>query len=140
MKNMAGDLLFKIKKAIEMNQLENEMSVIRMEAAKQNVTDAELQRMISTEKRNFQVKNKAVTAAKKYKTMSDIKGTDIWANFTETEEGVLCELRSAGPNINPIAVKYGGGGHQKASGCTLKDREEAMKLLDDLNSLSEAEA
>ena len=46
MKNMAGDLLFKIKKAIEMNQLENEMSVIRMEAAKQNVTDAELQRMI----------------------------------------------------------------------------------------------
>ena len=67
MKNMVGDLQIKIQKAIEMNQLENEMSVIRMEAAKQNVTDAELQRMISAEKRNFQVKNKAVTAAKKYK-------------------------------------------------------------------------
>ena len=67
MKNMVGDLQIKIKKAIEMNQLENEMSVIRMEAAKQNVTDAELQRMISAEKRKFQVKNKAVTAAKKYK-------------------------------------------------------------------------
>ena len=73
-------------------------------------------------------------------TMADIKGVDIWANFTETENGVLCELRSSKYNINPIAVKYGGGGHQKASGCTLKDREEAMKLLDDLNSLSEAEA
>ena len=53
---------------------------------------------------------------------------------------MLCEIRSSKHNINPIAVKYGGGGHQKASGCTLKDREEAMQLLEDLNSLSEAEA
>lgn len=70
-------------------------------------------------------------------TMGEIKGIDSWVNFTETEGGVLCEIRSGKYNINPIAVKYGGGGHQKASGCTLKDREEAMKLLDDLNSLSE---
>jgi len=64
----------------------------------------------------------------------------IWVNFTETAQGVLCELRSNKYNINPIAVKYGGGGHQKASGCTLQDREEAMLLLNDLNSLSEVEA
>ena len=70
-------------------------------------------------------------------TMSEIKGIDSWVNFTETEEGVLCEIRSSKYNINPIAVKYGGGGHQKASGTTLKDREEAMRLLDDLNSLTE---
>ena len=73
-------------------------------------------------------------------TMGEIRGIDSWVNFTETAEGVLCEIRSSKYNINPIAVKYGGGGHQKASGCTLKDRTEAMKLLDDLNSLSEAEA
>ena len=73
-------------------------------------------------------------------TMGEIRGIDSWVNFTETAEGVLCEIRSGKYNINPIAVKYGGGGHQKASGCTLKDRAEAMKLLDDLNSLSEAEA
>ena len=73
-------------------------------------------------------------------TMGEIRGIDSWVNFTETAEGVLCEIRSSKYNINPIAVKYGGGGHQKASGCTLKDRAEAMKLLDDLNSLSEAEA
>ncbi len=70
-------------------------------------------------------------------TMSEIRGIDSWVNFTETENGVLCEIRSSRYNINPIAVKYGGGGHQKASGATLKDKDEAMALLDDLNSLSE---
>jgi len=69
-------------------------------------------------------------------TMADIEGTNIWVNFTETEEGVLCELRSAGPNINPIAVKYGGGGHAKASGATVADRETAMQMLGDLDRLT----
>ena len=69
--------------------------------------------------------------------MSEIRGIDSWVNFTETEGGVLCEIRSNRYNINPIAVKYGGGGHQKASGATLKNRDEAMALLADLNALSE---
>ena len=68
-------------------------------------------------------------------TMSDIKGIDSWVNFTETEDGVLVEIRSSKYNINPIAVKYGGGGHAKASGATVKDKEEAMALLADLNAL-----
>ena len=68
-------------------------------------------------------------------TMADIKGVDIWVNFTETEKGVLCELRSDKYNINPIAVKYGGGGHDKASGATVADRETAMAMLKDLDSL-----
>jgi phosphoesterase RecJ-like protein len=67
--------------------------------------------------------------------MSEVKGIDSWVNFTETESGALCEIRSSLYNINPIAVKYGGGGHQMASGATLKDREEAMSLLEDLNAL-----
>lgn len=69
-------------------------------------------------------------------TMGDIKGIDIWVNFTETENGVLCELRSSKYNINPVAVKYGGGGHQKASGATVKDRAEAMAMLEDLIALT----
>ncbi len=69
-------------------------------------------------------------------TMSDIKGIDIWVNFTETENGVLCELRSSKYNINLVAVKYGGGGHQKASGATVKDRAEAMSMLEDLIALT----
>ena len=69
--------------------------------------------------------------------MNDIAGVDIWANFTECEEGVLCELRSSRFNINPIAVKYGGGGHMKASGATLKSREEALQMLSDLDKMAE---
>jgi len=68
-------------------------------------------------------------------TMADIKGTDIWVNFTETERGVLCELRSSKYNINPIAVKYGGGGHAKASGATVADRETAMAMLQELDAM-----
>lgn len=71
--------------------------------------------------------------------MSEIRGIDTWVNFTETEDGVLCEIRSNKYNINPIAVKYGGGGHQKASGATLKNRDEAMSLLSDLCALTEQE-
>ena len=67
--------------------------------------------------------------------MSDTKGVDIWVNFTETENGVLCEIRSSRFNINPIAVKYGGGGHAKASGATIPDRETAMKMLQDLDNM-----
>ena len=68
-------------------------------------------------------------------TMADIKGVDIWVNFTEAESGVLCELRSSRYNINPVAVKYGGGGHQKASGATVPDKETAMQMLNDLDLL-----
>ena len=69
--------------------------------------------------------------------MAEIRGVDIWVNFTETEDGVLCEIRSSRYNINPVARKYGGGGHEKASGATLKNRDEAMRLLEDLGRIAE---
>lgn len=72
--------------------------------------------------------------------MSDIQGVDIWVNFTETDHGVLCELRSSLYNINPVAVKYGGGGHAKASGATIADRDTAMAMLRDLDALMEEKA
>ena len=68
-------------------------------------------------------------------TMADMKGVDIWANFTESENGVICELRSSVHTIQPIAVKYGGGGHAKACGCTVPDRATAMALLADLDEI-----
>lgn len=68
-------------------------------------------------------------------TMADMKGVDIWANFTESENGILCELRSSVHNIQPIAVKYGGGGHAKACGATVPDKETVMAILADLDAI-----
>lgn len=67
--------------------------------------------------------------------MGEIRGVDVWVNFTECENGVLCEIRSKNYNINQIAVAHGGGGHLKASGATLKDAAEAMQVLDELDKL-----
>ena len=69
-------------------------------------------------------------------TMADLTGVRIWVNFAEAPEGVFCELRASGININPIAVKYGGGGHAAASGATVADRETAMAMLADLDTLA----
>ena len=70
--------------------------------------------------------------------MADIACVHIWVNFTEGENGgVLCELRSDSANINPVAVAFGGGGHQKASGATIADRAAAMKMLEALDKLAE---
>jgi len=69
-------------------------------------------------------------------TMADMKDVDIWVNFTETDAGIICELRSSRFNINPVAVKYGGGGHQKASGATVESKEVAMQMLADLNEMA----
>lgn len=71
-------------------------------------------------------------------TMSGIKGINIWANFTEDleDKGVIVEIRSSKYNINPIALKYGGGGHAKASGATVPSKEIAFELLADLDKLA----
>lgn len=78
----------------------------------------------------------AFTASRGYvNTLADLEGVHVWAAFAESDDGVLCEIRSSDPNINPIAVKYGGGGHAKASGATVRDRETAMAMLKDLDEL-----
>ena len=80
----------------------------------------------------------AYTATRGYvNTMADLEGVKVWAAFAEGDEGILCELRSSGPDINPIAVKYGGGGHKKASGATVRDRETALAMLRDLDEISD---
>lgn len=71
--------------------------------------------------------------------MADIRGVDAWVSFTEAPEGVLAELRSSVCEVYPIAKKYGGGGHAKACGATLRDRTEAMSMLADIDALTEAQ-
>ena len=67
--------------------------------------------------------------------MSGIRDIDIWANFTEEENGnILVELRSKRDSIVHIARKYGGGGHALACGCSVKSFEEADLVLKDLDT------
>ena len=92
----------------------------------------------TTEKELEELEISAFSASRGYvNTMADLKGVRVWAAFAESEEGILCELRSSGPDINAIAVKYGGGGHKKASGATLKDRESVDAMLHDLDEISD---
>lgn len=70
--------------------------------------------------------------------MAGIKGIDIWANFTEDENGkVIVELRSSKYNVNPVATKYGGGGHRLASGATVESIDMVEKIIKDLEELME---
>ena len=69
-------------------------------------------------------------------TLSDIENVHIWAAFAESDYGILCELRSSIYNINPIAVKYGGGGHSKACGATVSDKSIVMNIIKDLNTMA----
>lgn len=89
------------------------------------------------ELRAMNVKDPASISRGMVNVMSDINGIDIWVNFTEDGDKVLAELRSSCYNINPVAVKYGGGGHKKACGADVKDFNDAMRMLEDLKQLSQ---
>lgn len=75
-------------------------------------------------------------AASMVNMIADIKGYPIWATFAESENGIVrVELRSSGIPIQPIAVKYGGGGHLQASGCRLESMDMANDVINDLIQL-----
>ena len=72
--------------------------------------------------------------------MSGIKEVNVWATFTETEDGkVVVELRSNDKNVNQIAVKYGGGGHLNASGATVDGWNTIDLIIEDLIKLQKGE-
>ena len=65
-------------------------------------------------------------------TMANIRGADAWIAFAEDDGRILVELRSRRCDVYPVALKWGGGGHAKASGCTVSSRKEAFELLEDV--------
>jgi phosphoesterase RecJ-like protein len=62
----------------------------------------------------------------------DIDGVGIAALFKEQTDGsTKVSLRSAAPyDVAAVAVRFGGGGHVRAAGCTLEmGVEEAVRVL-----------
>lgn len=60
-----------------------------------------------------------------------IKDVEVALLFRETEGGVKVSLRSRNHvNVNKIAVRFGGGGHLRAAGCTLEgDMKQAKEKI-----------
>ncbi len=67
--------------------------------------------------------------------MDSIKNSLIWIAFIEADDGnIRVRLRSRFVTINQVAEKYNGGGHDCASGATVKNRAEMRKLLADADT------
>ncbi len=72
--------------------------------------------------------------------MAGIEEIKVWANFTEDVDGkVYVEIRSSGLNINQVAVKFGGGGHLQASGCTIDNLDIITDVVKELNQVAKGE-
>lgn len=77
--------------------------------------------------------------SKNVNVLGNIVGCPIWVLFTRSPEGTIrIEFRSNGPNVQQVALKYGGGGHERASGARLfdqKDFELAKQVVEDLDAI-----
>ena len=79
--------------------------------------------------------------SKNVNVIGNIRGCNVWVLFTRSPENIIrVEFRSNGPNVQLVAKKYGGGGHEHAAGARLenqKDFELAKKIVEDLDKLAE---
>ncbi len=70
---------------------------------------------------------------------ASLEEVKIWCCFTERDDGTLrAELRSKKEyNVQPIAFKYGGGGHAQAAGisCLIGGKNKVREIINDLNKL-----
>ena len=67
-----------------------------------------------------------------------VSGILIWVFFSEDPKMkiIKANIRSRGPIINEVAMKYGGGGHVYASGARLTSWIDAENLINDLNEVA----
>ncbi|WP_326495226.1 DHH family phosphoesterase [Mycoplasmopsis felis] len=64
--------------------------------------------------------------------ISNIEGFPIWVQFLEEESGkIRVEFRSNGPIVRNVAVKWNGGGHERASGAIIDSFDLVENVIDD---------
>ncbi|MGG0644751.1 bifunctional oligoribonuclease/PAP phosphatase NrnA [Sporosarcina gallistercoris] len=68
-------------------------------------------------------------------SLGDVKGICAWLIFVEEKDQIRVRLRSKGIVINGLAAEYGGGGHPLAAGASVKNWEEADKVIRKVQTL-----
>lgn len=78
----------------------------------------------------------ASTASNMINNFNYIKGVYAWAfvSYDERQEIHKVNIRSRGPVINEVAMKYNGGGHKLASGARLKSASDVDLLFSELDT------
>lgn len=67
-------------------------------------------------------------------SIANLKGYPFWVFFNEEENGkIRVEYRSNGPCVRNVAVKWGGGGHERASGSILSSFDLVPDVIRDCN-------
>ncbi len=70
--------------------------------------------------------------------MNAIRGSIAWIAFIDMPDGTIrVRLRSRFMEINTLAEKYNGGGHQCTCGATLTNKKEIKLLLNDADKMVE---
>ena len=75
-------------------------------------------------------------AASLVNLLGNIKECPIWILFIGYPDEIRIRIRSNGPDINKIAEAYGGGGHQKAAGASIKHWSAAKKVVKDADEMA----
>ncbi|TPE58054.1 bifunctional oligoribonuclease/PAP phosphatase NrnA [[Mycoplasma] falconis] len=65
--------------------------------------------------------------------LASIDDNKAWVFFTEEAPGqIRCEFRSTGCCVRNVALKWGGGGHHRASGAQINDAKNIPLIIKDL--------
>jgi phosphoesterase RecJ-like protein len=67
--------------------------------------------------------------------LRSVNEVKVVALFREVEDGVRVNLRSTYIDVASVARKFGGGGHEGAAGCLLKEKMDVVKckILEEIN-------
>ncbi len=79
----------------------------------------------------------ASSASNMINDFNNVNEIICWIFITKDEKNDIFKvnIRSRGPVINEIAMKYNGGGHRLASGARIKEKEKIEELINELDNL-----
>lgn len=115
------------------------MNEVRLEgyiALNMNVTENGLGYIKITNEVLNKLEVDSASAGNMVNNFNFIKEVLVWATITEDvkNDQIRVSIRSRGPEINEVAEKFNGGGHKFASGAKLKNFDDAMQLMKELDN------